>query len=156
MLQNKFEMPLDLAIKDSKLFNAYFFIIFVLSVISLFISSLHLFQQLGLLIVLTAISWGYIKKHQKNKITGIQLSSDDKWKIEVNNKEFFDAELQGECIVTYYLTWLNFKVTNKFERTNHFHVLLLPDSMGKNELRQLRVRLRFINNPEDEDAEELI
>lgn len=156
MLQNKFEMPLDLVVKKSKLFNIYLFIILFLSVPGIFISSLHLLQQLGLLALLIFFSVFLFNEYQKNKITRILLSGDDKWKIEVNNKAFFDAELEGECIVSCYLCWLNFKVSHCFGKEKHFHVLLLPDSLGNNELRLLRVRLRFINNPEDEEVEELI
>ena len=156
MLQNKFEMPLDLAVKESKLFNIYLFSIFIFSVISLFISSLHLLLQSGLLILLMLISWLFYQKFQKNKITRLILSSDDKWKIVVNNKNSKDAELVGECIVTYYLTWLNFKVRNSLGREKIFHILLLPDSLDKNELRQVRVRLRFLNNLEEKETEEFI
>ena len=97
----------------------------------------------------------YIKS-QRNKITRIHMSSDDKWKIELDNKDVFDAELEGECIVTYYITWLNFKVTNSFGRKKIFHLLLLSDSMDKNKLRQLRVRLRFLDNLEEKEAKEFI
>jgi hypothetical protein len=149
-------MPLDLIVKKSKLLSYYFFIVIILSVIGIFTSSLEFFLQLVLLVLLIFVSRLVFVKSQNNKITRILLSSDDKWKIELNNNELFDAELDGECIVTYYITWLNFKVTNSFGRGKLFHLLLLPDSLDKNNLRKLRVRLRFLDNLEEQQETEVI
>ena len=86
------------------------------------------------------------------KITSLKLSGDDKWEIEINNAHSLDAELQGECIVTYFLIWLNFTSSNSFDRKKVFHLLLLADSADKDLLRQLRVRLRFLKQNTTEDT----
>ncbi len=96
-----------------------------------------------------------IFKMQKSKeVTSLSLNSNDEWKIEINN-QCFDVELHGECIVTYFLIWLNFTTYNSFGWKKKFHLLLLPDSADKNLLRQLRVRLRFLKNEKIEVKENL-
>ena len=154
MLQNKFEMPLDLAVKDSKIFHTYFFIIFLLSIVSVFISSLLLVLQLLLVVILIAVTLLTLKKQNVNKITRLRLSREDKWEIEINNEQSLDAKLQGECIVTYFLVWLNFTTSNNLGSKKIFHILLLPDSVDKDLFRQLRVRLRFLKYTKEVDDEE--
>jgi len=146
MLHNKFEMPLDLAVKPSKIFYSYLIIIFLFSFVSVFISSLLISVKLLLVVLLIALAIFVVKKQKLNKIISIKLSSNDEWKIEINNNQSFDVELQGECIVTYFLIWLNFTTCNSFGRQKVFHVLLLPDSADKDQLRKLRVRLRFLKD----------
>ena len=150
MLQNKFEMPLDLVVKSSKIFSLYFYLIFIFSIISIFISSLSLSVQLLLLVLLFVVAVLTFKKQNLNKVTSLKLSGTDEWEIEINNKERYAVELYGECIVTYFLIWLNFTTSNSFGRKKVFHVLLLPDSADKDLLRQLRVRLRFLSSPKVE------
>ena len=147
MLQNKFEMPLDLAVKSSDIFNAYLVAVFLFSLVSIFISSLLLSVKLLLIALLISMSIFVFKKQKSNKITSLKLSATDEWKIEINNKDNYEVELCGECIVTYFLIWLNFTTSNCFGRKKVFHLLLLPGSADKDLLRQLRVRLRFLSIP---------
>ena len=155
MLQNKFEMPLDLAVNNSKIFCFYLFFIIFFSVISVFISSLLLSVKLLLLAALVIFVIFTIKRQKMNKVTSITLSGSDEWKIEINNNQIYDAELQGECIVTYFLIWLNFKTYNSFGLKKEFHTLLLPDSVDKDLLRKLRVRLRFLLSTDKNKVEGL-
>lgn len=94
-----------------------------------------------------------LKKQRINKITRLKLSGDDKWEIEINNTQIYNAELHGECIVMYFLVWLNFMTCNGFGKKKIFHIVLLPDSIDKNLFRQLRVRLRFLKNTTAEDKD---
>ena len=151
MLQNKFEMPLDLIVNDSKIFRFYLALILFFSFISILISALALSVKIILYAILLLIS--YVKFNQKNvnKITSLKLSKDDKWELEIDGKQNFEAELQGECIVTYFLVWLNFKAETNFYRKKQFHILLLPDSTDKDLLRKLRVRLRFLSNSDKDE-----
>lgn len=144
MLQNKFELPLDLEVKSSKIFHIYQIIIFVLSILGIFYSSLTLTVQLFLCVVLCSFSALVFKKKNISKITSLKLTGDDKWELEINSRYRFDAELHGECVVTHFLVWLNFTTSNSFGRRKVFHLLLLPDSADKDLLRKLRVRLRFL------------
>ena len=150
MLHNKFEMPLDLAVNHSKIFDAYLVSIFLLSLVSLFMSSFSISLQLFLIIPVLIVAIIIVKKQNLNIISSIKLSGADEWKIEINNKEIREAELYGECIVTYFIIWLNFTTSNRFGTKKTFHLLLLPDSADKDLLRQLRVRLRFLSNPKVE------
>ena len=152
MLHNKFEMPLDLVVKPSRTFLFYLYCISLFSIISVFISSLLLSVKLILVFVLFVYIVFEIKKHELNKITKMSLSAEDKWKVESNN-QIFEAELQGECIVTRLLIWLNFTTCNSFGRKKVFHVLLLSDSAEKDLLRQLRVRLRFLKSTNQEEVQ---
>ena len=153
MLHNKFEMPLDLEVQSSRLFIFYLYCISLFSIVSVFISSL-LFSVKLLLVVLLFVYITYaIKKLKLNKVTKINLSAEDNWTIE-SNTQTFEVELQGECIVTRFLVWLNFTTCNSFGRREAFHVLLLPDSAERDLLRQLRVRLRFLKNKVEEVEEE--
>ncbi len=153
MLQNKFEMPLDLAIKSSNIFNTYLIAVFIFSLVGIFISSLLLSVKLLLIALLILISIFVLEKQKSNKIRSLKLSATDEWKIETNNKKSYEVELCGECIVTYFLIWLNFTASNCSGRKKVFHLLLLPDSADKDLLRQLRVRLRFLKNITAGDAE---
>lgn len=153
MLHNKFEMPLDLAVKSSRIFYSYLIIVFLFSFVSVFISSLLISLKLLLVVLLIALVIFVVKKQKLNKIISVKLSSNDEWKIEINNNQSFDVELQGECIVTYFLIWLNFTTCNSFGRQKVFHVLLLPDSADKDQLRKLRVRLRFLSKTNKDKTE---
>lgn len=152
MLLNKFEMPLDLVVKSSRIFLFYLYCIFLFSIISVFISSLLLAAKF----LFTAVSLVFIifeiNKNKLNRITKISLSGEDKWKVESNN-ELFEVELQGECIVTSFIIWLNFKTCSRVNGKKNFHVLLLPDSAEKDRLRQLRVRLRFLKGSSEEEIQ---
>ena len=145
MLQNKLEMPLDLIVKPSKIFNLYLLVVFTFSFIGIFISSLSVVTQLFFCISLLFCISFIIKKQNSNKIISLKLSRKDKWKIELNTHECFDVELEGECIVTFFLVWLNFSTYNSLGRKKIFHLLLLPDSTDEDSIRRLRVRLRLLS-----------
>lgn len=153
MLQNKFEMPLGLVIKKSKLFSLYIFFVFIFSLLSVFISSLLLSEKIMLLTVLLTVSVFYFKKIHLNKITALKLNGDNEWEVKINNKQEFNVELYGECIVTYFLMWLNFSVKDNDGIHQKFNILLLPDSADKDLLRKLRVRLRFLKSKTAGDTE---
>ena len=150
MLQNKFERPLDLIVKPSKIFHFYLGFIFLFSSVSVFISSLVVSVKFFLFFILLYLVFISFKKQNVNKIKSLKLN-DDAWEIEVNN-QIISAELQGECIVTYFIVWLNFTSCNSFGKKTQFHVLLLPDSADKDLLRRLRVRLRLLKNKATEET----
>ena len=150
MLQNKFEMPLDLVVNDSKIFRFYLALIFLLAFVSVFISALDLSVRIVLCVILLFLSYLYFNQKSVNKVTSLKLSKDDKWELEIDCKHNLEAELQGECIVTYFIIWLNFTVVTRLGRKRQFHVLLLPNSADKNLLRKLRVRLRFLSEAKRE------
>ena len=145
MLQNKFEMPLVLIVENSRIFYIYRLLIFLFSLISIFISDIPLNVQLLLVVLLCLISLHFLNNQKLNKITILKLNQSDEWEVEINNNESHKVELYGECIVTYFLVWLNFTTANEKMKGKIFHLLLLPDSANKNLLRQLRVRLRFLS-----------
>jgi len=145
MLQNKFEMPLDLTVNSSKILYIYFIFVFLFSLISVLISGIPLKFQILLGMLLCLVSLHFLKYQSKNKITSIKLNQADEWEIEINNNCSHKVELYGECIVTYFLVWLNFTTFNEIGKKKKFNLLLLPDSADKNLLRQLRVRLRFLS-----------
>ena len=153
MLQNKLEKRLDLTLKPSRLFFFYITGIFICAVISLFIyNSLSLNVQL-LCFVLLLLSGVIIIVNKKYKtISQLSNSAESGWKITVNN-QLYQAELVGECIVTYFLIWLNFSCVVEDGRKKIFRVLILPDSADQDLLRQLRVRLRFVNTTDTADKE---
>ena len=154
MLQNKFEMPLDLVIKPSKIFYSYFVVVFMLALISIFISIvLPLYLRLILFFLLLLNSLLIIQKQNTNHITLLKLKNNANWELEINN-ECYEVELHGECIVTSFLIWLNFSGFTVKGKKKVFHLLLFSDSADKDLLRQLRVRLRFLlqNNKEEETS----
>ena len=155
MLLNKFEMPLDLVVNDSKILRLYFNIIFFLSFISILISGLSLSVKLILCVGLLCLIFLFIKNKSKNKITSLKLNSDEGWGLVIDNKQHYDVTLQGECIVTFFIVWLNFTTTSRSNKNKRFHILLLPDSAEKDLLRRLRVRLRFFKNKKTEDEESI-
>lgn len=156
MLLNKFEMPLDLVVNDSKILRLYFNIIFFLSFISILISGLSLSVKLILCVGLLCLMFLFIKNKSKNKITSLKLNSDEGWGLVIDNKQHYDVTLQGECIVTFFIVWLNFTTTSRSNKNKRFHILLLPDSAEKDLLRRLRVRLRFFKNKKTEDEESIL
>jgi len=155
MLQNKFEMPLDLEIKPSKIFYSYLIVILLFSLVSLLIlNSLPVSTKMLLFFLLLFIAVFIFKKQKINQATYLFLNKNDEWALQINNKQRVEVELTGECIVTYFLIWLNFSVCNSFGRKKVYHLLLLPDSVDKHSLRQLRVRLRFLKNRTEEENKE--
>ena len=150
MLQNKFEMPLDLIVNDSKIFRFYLALIYLFAFISVLISALALSMKIILCVILLFLSHVYFNQKNVNKITSLKLSKDDKWELEIDGKQNFEGELQGECIVTYFIVWLNFTAATHFDIKKQFHILLLPDSVDKDLFRKLRVRLRFLSDAKKE------
>lgn len=154
MLQNKFEMPLDLAVKPSKIFYTYLIVVFLLSSLSLFVlTSFPVTLSIILFFILIIMTVVIFKKTQSQQISLLRLNSNDEWSIEMNKQKVSDVKLSGECIVTYFLVWLNFSTCNSFGRKKVYHLLLLPDSADRDLLRQLRVRLRFFKNKVEENTE---
>ena len=151
MLQNNFENPLDLALKPSKIFYIYLRIIFILALLSVLISdALSLNVRLLLLFIAAAVFFLIFKKNSKQHISRLYLSNDE-FQLTQNNKSYA-VELYGECIVTYFIIWLNFKTTDTNVHNKKFHLLLLMDSAEKDLLRQLRARLRFMSFSDKESA----
>ena len=156
MLQNKFEMPLDLTIKPSKIFYYYLIAVFIFSFISIFIStSLPLMIRLILFLLLLLMGVFIVKKHRLKQFTCLRLNNKDQWSLEINNEEHIELVLTGECIVTYLLIWLNFTTCNIEGKNKIFHLLLLPDSSDADLLRQLRVRLRFLSKTNKDEKDEV-
>ena len=104
--------------------------------------------------ILLCLSYLYFNQKSVNKITSLKLSKDDKWELEIDRKHNVEAELQGECVVTYFIVWLNFTGCSSFGKKKQFHLLLLPDSADKDLLRKLRVRLRFLSDSKKENLDE--
>ncbi len=155
MLQNKFEMPLDLTVKPSTLLYFYLMVLFVLSFLAIFFTSLPWVLILFLVVSIFIVAVYELKKAQANHISSLTLSNTDEWKIEINHHQVRHAELQGECIVTFFITWLNFVTYNRFGRKKVYRLLLLPDSADRDLLRQLRVRLRFLKTANQEKTEKM-
>ena len=155
MLQNKFEMPLGLdpglKINNTSLYYIYLGSLFLCSLISILVlSSLAMSLQLLLFIALLVMTFFILKTEKNNQVTAIKLNKDDDWEISINHSGFVSAELIGECIVTYFVVWLNFSTMDKNGKKKTFHLLLLPNSADKELLRRLRVRLRFLKNKTDD------
>lgn len=156
MLQNKFEMPLDLIIKPSSIFHTYYIVIFLFSIISVFILT-ALPLSLKLLLFLLLLFIGHtIKKQNFERIVFLNTNAIGEFEIETNYHECYEAKLTGECIVTYFLIWLNFSVNTIDGKKKIFHLLLLPDSADRDLLRQLRVRLRFLLKDNQDETSEYI
>ena len=111
---------------------------------------LLLVTSLGLFVAFT------FNGNKKNRVIALSLNSNDGWGIELSNNERLCAVLQGECIVTYYIVWLNFIATNSLGKKTKHHLFLLPDSANKQQLRKLRVRLRFLKNEKLEAKEKAL
>ena len=103
--------------------------------------------MLSLLVFMTIL---IVIKQKTNQVTCLFLNKDNEWELQINNKQRYKVELNGECIVTYFLIWLNFSSRNIWGKEKTHHILLLPDSADKDLLRQLRVRLRFLKNGDEE------
>lgn len=144
MLQNKFEKRLDLTLKPSKLFLLYLFALFLCMILSLFFfNGLNLTTQfLFFVFVLVIAVLVYLTNKNKN-ITHITLSVNSEWKVTINN-EIYNAELCSECIVTSFFVWLNFFYVDATGKKRICHVLILPDSVDADLIRQLRIRLLLL------------
>lgn len=145
MLQNKFERPLDLAIKPSRLFYTYLSVIFLFALISvLTANSLSIIIQLILSLSLVIYTTFILKNNLVLPISRLILKDELTLEIVTKDNERLEVELYGECIVTSFLVWLNFSACDDKSKRKKFHLLLLPDSADKDQLRQLRIRLRFL------------
>ncbi len=143
MLSNKFEMPLDLTIKPSRLLKIYFIILSLLAALAVFLASIPVAIK-SILIIALLFLVKHLMKQVQPVITRLHLSSQNQWKIEVDGQSY-PAQLNGECIVTAWFVWLNFRCVNRFGRVRIFRILVLPDNIDKNGFRQLKARLRIAN-----------
>ena len=154
MLQNKFERPLDLALSPSRIFYTYLVVIFVCASIGVTISEgLPVTYRLGLFILLLISFSIWLKYNLALNVINLKVNEKFEWQIESKDNEHLEVELYGECIVTHFLIWLNFSTVSTDAKKKKFHILLLSDSADKDLLRQLRIRLRFLNNKTTEVAE---
>lgn len=141
MLPNKFEMPLDLDLKPSHILLGCFYICVFLGMLGIALSSaLPIAVRLLLFFILLIYAYYLHQDLSLPVITTLHLKTDNSWELSIRSKEQVQAELYGECIVTYLLIWLNFR-TSTGEK---YHLLLLRDSAEQENLRWLRVRLRFM------------
>ena len=141
MLPNKFEVPPDLALKTSRILLTCFYLAVFLAMLGIFLSfALPIGIRLILFVVLILYSYYLYRNLFSSEITAIHLGMDNAWELSTRKGEQLSVDLYGECIVTYILTWLNFR-TGAGEK---YHLLLLRDSAEQEALRLLRARLRFI------------
>lgn len=144
MSQNKFERPLDLAIKPSRLFHTYLLVIFLFALISILTAnSLSVLTQLVFSLILVIYTIFILKNNLVIPTSRLILKDESTLEIVTKDNERLEVELYGECIVTSFLVWLNFSTCEDKSKCKKFHLLLLSDSADKNQLRQLRIRLRF-------------
>jgi hypothetical protein len=145
-------MPLDLTLKPSKIFYSYLGIVFCCSLLSLYIAdALPLYSRFILLILLVLLFFVIVRKNTHSDISHLILLNPPEWEIVLQNNTHYKVHLSGECIVTYFLIWLNFSYINSRSKTKTFHVLLFPDSAQTDLLRQLRARLRFMPVVDEDD-----
>jgi hypothetical protein len=134
-------MPLDLTIKPSRHLIVYISILFILALIRISISSaLEFSTRFELIIVLLLVTFYGYKKSVTSPVSGLKVLADDDWELRLENQAPVAVKLYGECIVTHYLIWLNFKTLSG----SKFYLMLLRDSANKDDLRLLRIRLRFL------------
>ena len=148
MLQNKFEMPLDLEIKSSRVLLNLFYLYTTLVFLSLiFLSGLPGYYNL----VIGAPSFLMFKNIYRGckypEITCIQVDKNDQLSILLNNNEKLDVSLSGECIVTSFLIFL----TLKTPLNKKYRLTLTRDSLSNDEFRRLRVKLRYLNQDNNRD-----
>lgn len=147
MLQNKFERPLDLALRPSRIFYFYLVVIFICACIGIIISDVFSVTNRLILFILLFVSFAvWLKNNLALNVINLKITEDSVWKLVTKNNKQYEVELFGECIVTYFLIWLNFSSVNMQGKKKKFYVLLFLDSADKEQLRQLRVRLRLLKN----------
>ena len=140
MLPNKFEMPLDLALKPSRILLYCFYFLILLSLLSILLSTaLPIIVRLALFSGVCFYAYALYSRLAVAEVTALSLKADNSWELRTHRGEQVTAELYGECIVTYFLLWLNFKTPGG----EKYHLLLLRDSTGQEALRLLRARLRL-------------
>ncbi len=78
-------------------------------------------------------------------VTGLEITSDDKFSIQTRRGRWIECEVLGSTYVTSFLTILNLKRMDSGRTT---HAVILPDSLDAEDFRKLRVWLRWKPEPQ--------
>lgn len=79
----------------------------------------------------------YVRYRLKSSIRSLNSKDGVKWQLTTKAKESITATILGDSLVTHYLLILNFKANNK----KRYTVIILRDSIDKQQFRQLRLLL---------------
>jgi toxin CptA len=95
--------------------------------------------------------WHHFLRLSHHAVLGLNVTRDG-LKIETRRDGWIPAEILGSSFVSPWLTVLNLKLPHRRLAT---HVVLLPDMLGADEFRRLRVWLRWgdaLTHGKDSDA----
>ena len=155
MPKNPFIAPFSLKIKSSPqkllLITApHLFLLILVLEINIFLPSLKLF----LILLIVTSAYYYSRLHyfySSNKsVTELRQDSNKNWKISTvkkhNNGELFSVDILPSSFVSKWLIILNL-VDNK--SSNHYVLLLTPDSISVHDFRHLTIRLKLTNSKKE-------
>lgn len=105
----------------------------------------------AILTSMTHSYWHYILRRSRHAVRGLSITRDG-LKIETCRDDWIPVETLGSSFVSPWLTVLNLKLPDRRLAT---HVVLLPDMLGPDEFRRLRVWLKWghaLTHGKDSDA----
>lgn len=148
MLPNKFEMPLDLEINPSRTSLALLLCFLFLALISvLFLNGLEYLFRLLLTVIHFFFAFHFLKVFYKPVVKKLVIDANNDMYLIFNNQQRRAVVLTGECIVSSYIVFLQFKSPGK---RKVYRLVLFNDSVNSEGLRRLKVRLRFITGTEND------
>lgn len=141
-MPNKFELPVSISINPSKWLKIWIYLIHLGSVPVVMMSGMSGWLQVAImpavLVNLYLVRGKCILLKSKSSVTGIFLNSLEEWWLTTADGHTFKATLLPMALVSPLLTVLCFQ-----SGTRKYSVILTSKSAASDDLRRLRVRLRY-------------
>ena len=141
-MQNQFELPVSISIISSVYLKIWIYLIHLGSIPVVLLSGLPWFLKVAcapvILISLYTTRRKFILLESSSSITRLFLNDLEEWWLTSATGRTFKADLQSPALVHPMLTVLCFK-----SGSDQYQVVLTPDIGNSDDLRRLRVRLRF-------------
>jgi len=147
MSSRKYKKPFNIDLKPSK-FLFYFIVIIHLLALSVLTLNLNIHASiLSVLFILICVSLYVSLKHNnsinfKIHIKQIQFIKEMEWHLIDSDKKIVAVELQENWFILPQLLILYFKTNINVAK--HKTIIILPDMLNQNELRQLKLHLRLM------------
>lgn len=145
-MYNQFELPVSLSINPSIWLKIWIYLIHFGSIPAVMLSGLPMVMRMAIIPAILASLYltrrKFILLKSKSSVTAVFLNDLDEWWLTTADGHTFKATLLPAALVYPLLTVLCFKYG-----TQKYPVILTPEITNMDDLRRLRVRLRFRRSP---------
>ncbi|MES9992669.1 MAG: protein YgfX [Candidatus Thiodiazotropha sp.] len=144
---------LTLQPKPSRRLHTWLVAIHLLASLAVFFTPMLVWHKAILLLIVALYGFLSVRQHRKgsgNKIIAARIRPDGRSRITMGDGQKLIARIRHDTLVTPWLVLLRFDLSGGWR---HPTLLLTSDSLSQEEMRQLRVLLRFSQlNPNDANS----